>query len=547
MGRPRTYTESDLDSFCELIRRGHSIDSAGAELGHVGKTLSLAIRRDLGIKVADLRCLQNDQAEVGTTTGNPTISLRNYVRIPTSSAKKLGRPQVQHERVCKFCKQRFVTRKPTQSYCSRSCSARVPKAAPQANKPTLTRQCENCGETISTKRSEQRYCSNECRINCISRDKRRLGPVTCPQCQSNFQPRDSRQKFCSRQCAVMGKSRATIVHGVYKTRAGRQVNYESSYELVFLLYVDHHPEEYAQIHRFPGSISYEWSGKRYNYYPDFLCKMTDGNGQVVELKSTAIYERASGQTDAKLAAGRLWANINGMNFIYLTDADLRFQEMCEWASSEVGWEIARQIRVAEELKALSKHCVECGQAILRTGKGIRNYLARKFCSIECMRKWRAVHRRDSLCPAQLTMCENCGSPLYRNRHQKYCSKACYTSSQTILTERVCPICKVRFIPNSVSQKTCGKNCGIIHRVGTRISNGDFREPGDRRCICKSCGVAFESKSKSKSRSYCSMACYRSARKTHELRHCETCGKEFYNYTGELRFCSRICIRKPKRP
>ncbi len=543
MGRPRSYERTDLIKFCDLIRDGHSVASAGELLGHKGKTLSLAIERELGVTIVGLRTDMLDAMEPFSEQKKTKASIRKHVRLPNGSGKGIGRPRVTHVRKCVLCGDSFETKKHNQRFCSCSCSAKAPKAAPTRSRPVFSKRCNRCKVEYETKREEQKYCSNQCRLARISSDKKRLVPIDCSECGLDFQPRDSSQRFCSRPCATLGRKRSGSVHGSYKGTSGKSIRFESSYELVFLLYADHHSGEYKSVRRFEEPIPYCWSSKNRNYYPDFLCEMVNGSKIITEIKSTSVYKRAASQTDAKLEAGRRWASEHGMEFLYLTDASLAFNTMCDWTSSNLGWAIVSHVKASKHLQTLRKQCLGCERDIPKQGKGVRAYLKRKFCSRDCMAQWRKRHRRDSLSPAQLTMCEICGNALYKKRHQRFCSKACYTASQQLLKEIACPICGTAFVPKSSLQKTCGKQCGIVNRVRSRVESGGFRDENQRNCMCSHCGCKFETNSRT--RKYCGRKCYRAARKTHELSTCPTCGLDFYNYTGKLIFCSRKCVRKRK--
>ena len=70
-------------------------------------------------------------------------------------------------------------------------------------------------------------------------------------------------------------------------------------------------------------------------------------------------------------------------------------------------------------------------------------------------------------PTSRHICIQCGKTFFGHRAKKYCSKACYTTNQTILTEIPCPVCTRTFTPQSSDQKTCSSRCGIVSRSATR--------------------------------------------------------------------------------
>jgi hypothetical protein len=125
---------------------------------------------------------------------------------------------------------------------------------------------------FSTKRPQQRYCDDNCRRASISKDKQFLTEIPCAYCEKLFTPQQSTARFCSRECAYNGRKPPSHVFGQFKLTDGSHIRFESSYELVFLLYASQHDDKYRNLRRCNFSIPYNYDGEPHRYYPDFMAE-----------------------------------------------------------------------------------------------------------------------------------------------------------------------------------------------------------------------------------------------------------------------------------
>jgi hypothetical protein len=366
----------------------------------------------------------------------------------------------------------------------------------------------------------------------------RLQEILCPVCGRQFRPPQSSQKFCSRSCAYLGRCGSGLVHGEFRLFSGEYIRYESSYELVFLLYASNHREEYGNLQRCDFPIHYIHQNKRRRYFPDFLVEDTAGRSLLIEVKSTATVERDAARNQAKIQAAEKWCMENGHTFVYLDNNTDAFRNMCAYVARHHGLDILDAVKLFREATAVTLHCIRCGNLIPRGHSGTKAYLRRRFCSAVC-RHLTPIRRR---LPTSSHICPQCGQAFYGSRDRVYCSKICYTRSQRTMENKRCRICGREFMPGSRLQETCGKECGIVLRVQSRVVSGDFRRPEARFSVCLCCGKRFPSRSKT--RKYCGTDCYHTGRKKHFYSVCPVCEGAFYNYTGRQTFCSRQCSGNP---
>ena len=163
--------------------------------------------------------------------------------------------------------------------------------------------CSNCGNTCTerqhhqTSRSGNHFCSKKCakqfaakfaNTKEIRKQKalilkqaviQRYIPKICPECGNEIPFERRKRKTCSDICA--SKYRSKILSQVLKGRTGgfheRSSNGKrgwykgfycaSTYELAFVIYcLDHN----IKIERNKKAYEYQWEGKTYKYYPDWI-------------------------------------------------------------------------------------------------------------------------------------------------------------------------------------------------------------------------------------------------------------------------------------
>ncbi len=490
-----------LDRFKELLAKGHSVLEVAAMTGFNEGTIRYTIKRSEGLSIAGFRQrhgllsqpIPDKPPDSEGTISNSPVSGR--LRLPSSN-RTIGRPSRTYQKTCLFCGASFTTKIARQRFCSLSCNAksRPPDPAKTA-RPRVTRTCERCGRQFKTKRANQKYCGDKCRTACISKDKTRLSDIPCAHCERLFRPAQRIQTFCSKECAYKGRRSSSHVNGNFKLDHGKYVRFESSYELVFLLFASQHPAEYQNVRRCDFCLDYEFEGQPCRYFPDFLYEDSIERTRLVEIKSTGTVAFAPHKTEAKLGAGRLWCKQNNAGFVYLTDDTDAFVEMCDFVVLHHNLDILQQIQSNEALRKIVRRCVECGKAIPRRGRGVAAYLRRKFCSEACRRK--SKYGKKERVPSSRHVCPQCGKAFFGDRNQKFCSKTCYTSSQHTLKEKRCPVCGRGFQPDSSSRQTCSLECGTVFRSASRkgMTVTEYldwkakRKPLPER-LCGECGSSF---------------------------------------------------------
>lgn len=494
-----------LSSFKILLAEGCSVNEVAESTGCSDHQIRSAIKRTEGMSIAEFR-----ESHGLTTTGEEEqeaeVNERDAVqkslrrlRLPTSN-RRIGRPSKTYDKQCQFCGVAFTTKNNKRRFCSHSCSV---KSRPATQRKTVRRlvrkKCECCGKVYQTKRAEQKYCGNECRKKRISRDKTILTDTPCAYCEQLFRPAQRIQRFCSRDCAYKGKRSSSLVYGNFKLSENNYVRFESSFELVFLLFARQHMSDFQCLFRCDFTLDYQFDGQRFRYLPDFLCVGADGRQKLIEVKSTGTKAWHPEKAKAKLDTGRLWCNENDADFIYLSDEIPAFIDMCDFVSSQHGLDVLQYVEDGDALRKIMKRCVECGKRIPRRGKGIADYLQRKFCSATCRNK--SKHGKKQPLPSSKHVCPQCGKHFIGHSEKTFCSKDCYSASQRTLKETTCPVCGKAFQPNSSSQRTCGIECGIVFRAATRkgVSVAEYVEwkaknkPAEMR-NCIECGDGFTPRS-----------------------------------------------------
>lgn len=489
-----------VQKFRELLAEGRSVQEIADATDCNDHQIRRAIKRTEGFSIAGFR-----EAHGLTTTDSPVEStsneeaaqktLRRRLRLPSSN-RRIGRPKRTHDKTCGYCGKLFSTKKVDQQFCSHSCSVRSrPPKKSKAVRRLIRKTCECCGRDFKTKRTEQRYCGNDCRKRRISLNKTRLTDIPCAYCERLFRPAQQIKRFCSRDCAYKGKRSSSLVHGRFKLSDDHYVRFESSFELVFLLFASHHLDDYQDIRRCDFMLEYSFDGQQYRYLPDFLSVGQDGRTKLIEVKSTGTEARQPGKTQAKLSAGRLWCKNNNAEFVYLSDEVESFVQMCDFVSSHHSLDVLQHVESGDALRKIVKRCLECGKRIPRRGKGIAAYLQRKFCSATCRTK--SKHGKKQRLPSSQHFCPQCGKQFVGHSKKKFCSKDCYSESQRTLKSVPCPVCGRNFQPDSSAQKTCGVECGTVFRAASRkgVTVSEYVEwtankkpAAERNCV--TCGSSF---------------------------------------------------------
>ena len=465
---PITYTENDIQTFRAMLLEGSSVQEISDHTGFSDGQIRYAIKQNEGLSIVEFRqkyrplTARNEDAS-RLAPNSSTQGQR--LRLPTSN-RRIGRPPKTYAKVCPFCQKPFETKLIRHTYCSLSCASKSRRQRKTRQRyPTIHKRCERCGIPFDTKRPEQRYCGNDCRKASISKDKSFLTEIPCEFCDELFRPSQQGPRFCSRKCAYAGRRAASYVYGDFKIQEGKYVRFESSYELVFLLYVSEHPEEYQNIRRCNFSIAYEYRDTTCAYYPDFLMENCEGSTLLVEIKSSAVARRNPGKTNAKLLEAQDWCETHDAEFLYLTDDDDRFIFMCDYVASNKSLDVLKHVADHKAFQKVVRHCIECGKKIPQKGKGIRVYLGRKFCSAEC--RDRSSFGKKRRLPSSRHVCPQCKKEFWGQKGKVFCSKECYTGSQRTLNRLCCPVCGEYFRPATSDQRTCGKECGIVYRSARR--------------------------------------------------------------------------------
>lgn len=159
----------------------------------------------------------------------------------------------------------------------------------------------------------------------------------------------------------------------------------------------------------------------------------------------------------------------------------------------------------------------------------------------------------------IASCPNCGKEFKttvnkRGLRQTYCCAACYNEHKNIGIKKYtkCIVCGKEFeLIHGMGTMVCSKEC--LSKLRSKILSRD-----KHIYVCKNCGKEFESRFVKNHPEFCCRDCYWEYRRehndeayanvfenrkntSHEIRHCEMCGKEFEVYKKtKKRFCSDEC-------
>lgn len=102
-----------------------------------------------------------------------------------------------------------------------------------------------------------------------------------------------------------------------------QIIYRSSWERLFMVYCDQHPSILSWNSE-EVWIKYEFEGKVRTYYPDFLIKMVDADGNVVDkiVEIKPHYQKSWRINKVKWKSAREMCDVLGMEFVVLTEKEL---------------------------------------------------------------------------------------------------------------------------------------------------------------------------------------------------------------------------------
>ena len=111
--------------------------------------------------------------------------------------------------------------------------------------------------------------------------------------------------------------------GVITTVKGGVVNYRSSWEMEYALWLDGNPDVASFGHEtlIIEYVSNARTGRKRRYYPDFVVRYVDGLVEVVEIKPAKRVHHARVQKKT-IAAGE-WARVNGATFRVITEVQLK--------------------------------------------------------------------------------------------------------------------------------------------------------------------------------------------------------------------------------
>ena len=105
----------------------------------------------------------------------------------------------------------------------------------------------------------------------------------------------------------------------------------------------------------------------------------------------------------------------------------------------------------------------------------------------------------------LKECKYCGKkfePATKGTRQKYCCEECRKAAtkenrkRSPLSEKICPVCKKAFMPNTANQVTCSKDCKVIYEREQRKIKGrenyiNYQRPKKNKAVRKSKGIAYD--------------------------------------------------------
>lgn len=114
----------------------------------------------------------------------------------------------------------------------------------------------------------------------------------------------------------------------------------------------------------------------------------------------------------------------------------------------------------------------------------------------------------------------------------------------------CLNCKNKFQSTSNKRKYCSRKCYALSKKGKEPThlklNRGTRPKNQVKKICKVCGKQFEvHKCRENTAHYCSNQCYHKRNPALGY-HCNMCGKLFYDWDRNRRFCSHKCYSKFKK-
>jgi hypothetical protein len=211
-------------------------------------------------------------------------------------------------------------------YCSRSCGNRKPcseeqkqklraktlafAAAKRLSNPPIVRLCVTCGNVVKTgTKFCSRQCSNQNRVPTSDHKKKvaeslrvyysthrqknkKAYPtpkvvLNCQACPNQFLVTKwkQQQRFCSKACSFKKGSIDRSKNGGLREGGGwgkqgwyKGYTCDSTWELAYIIWALDHGIE---VRRNKIGYPYQWEGKTYRYYPDFLLPASN---ELVEIK-----------------------------------------------------------------------------------------------------------------------------------------------------------------------------------------------------------------------------------------------------------------------
>lgn len=119
------------------------------------------------------------------------------------------------------------------------------------------------------------------------------------------------------------RGRRVRYRGKYlSTKMNVEMTYRSGWELSYFKYLDSLPQVvafYSESLKIPY-VSNKKSGKTRNYIPDLLVEYVDKK-ELVEIKPSKRVKQVTNQK--KFSAARSWCIVNGVEFIVITEIDLK--------------------------------------------------------------------------------------------------------------------------------------------------------------------------------------------------------------------------------
>ena len=197
--------------------------------------------------------------------------IRQTLLNKASQRAKIKHPKIKFELVCPVCNKHYFINVTQHIYDTGK------------YKHTCSSECAHKLSSFNTNREE----TNNKISKSLEGKERQLKTYICEYCGNEHSIKEYRSyRYCSKDCASKGKRKKLselakkhnfggyVEESVNKCKQGwyHGIHCDSSWELAFILWNEYHGND---IKRYSSYFTYEYNGKIFKYYPDFIVNDKD--------------------------------------------------------------------------------------------------------------------------------------------------------------------------------------------------------------------------------------------------------------------------------